>query len=74
MHHRDTVAQVHRFADVMGDEQHGGIAQATHAQQIVLQLAARDGVQRGERFVQQQQGRFKDQRPRQRHAALLATG
>ena len=72
VHHGDAVRQVHRLGDVVRDEQHRGAARAAHVQQVVLQLFARDRVQRRERLVQQQQRRLQDQGARQRDAALLA--
>ncbi|WP_247879069.1 hypothetical protein [Azospirillum brasilense] len=55
----------------MGDEQHGGAMPDAELQQIVLQLLPRDGVERGEGFVEQEQRRLGDQRAGQRDAALL---
>jgi len=70
-HHGDAVAQVHGFGDVVRDEQHGGAALAAGAQQVVLQLGAGDGVERGEGFVEQQQRGLEDERAGQGDAALL---
>ena len=57
----------------MGDEHHRGAQRLPDLQQIVVELEARDLVERGERLVHQQQRRLGDQRTRDRdphaHAA-----
>ena len=42
--------------------------------QLLLQFPAQLPVERGQRFIQQQQGGIEHQRARQRHALLLAAG
>ncbi len=70
----DAVAQVDRFVDVVGDQQHAEAMFAGQAQQQVLQLDAGEGIHRAEGFVEQQHARLPVQPACQRHALRLAAG
>jgi hypothetical protein len=72
MHECNAVAQIDGLVDVVGDKQHRRAMPMAGAQQIVLQLGARDGIQRRKRLVEQQQRRLQNQGSRQRHATLLS--
>lgn len=73
-HHRDFVGEIDGLADIMGDEERGGAAERAEPQQIVLQLLARQRVERGERLVEQQQVWITNQRAGDGDAALLPAG
>src|SRR3954462_9900599 len=55
--HRDLVAELDRFVDVMGDENDGFPEFALQPQNLRLQILAYHGVHRGERFVHQKDWR-----------------
>ena len=73
-HDDDAVAHVNRFVDVVGDEQHGGAARLPEAQHFILHAHAGKGVERAERFVEQQNFGMIDQGAGQRHALGHAAG
>ena len=58
----------------MGHQQEGDADIALQVLQFDLHLAAQLAVERGEWLIEQQHGRPVDERPRQRHALLLAAG
>ena len=70
----EAVGQHQRFERVVGDQQ----ARPGEVGQVPLQLGLHvktgAGVQRGQRFVQQQQGGLPGQRAGQRHALRLPAG
>ena len=72
-HDDNPVAHVDRLVDVMRDEQHRGAAGLPKPQDFILHFHAREGVERPEWFVEEQDLRVIDQRPGQcrplRHAA-----
>lgn len=74
IHHRDAGGHGHRFFLVVGDHHAGHARRFDDADQFQLHLRAQLLVQRAHRLVQQQQLRPLGQRPRQRHALLLAAG
>src|SRR5258706_12801802 len=53
-HDYDAVAHVNRFIDVVGDQKHRGAARFPQPQHFILHSHARKGVQRSERFVQEE--------------------
>ena len=61
-HHHDAARQIDRLEHRMGDEHDRGAKRLPHLQEIVVELEARDLVERGERLVHQQQRRLGDQR------------
>ena len=58
----------------MGDEQGGGVEASLNGADLVTQMAANAGVECSQRFIKQQGLGVDGQRPRQRHALLLAAG
>ena len=53
-HDQDAITHVDRFINVVGDEQHGGATIFPQAQHFVLHPHAGKGVERAERFIEQQ--------------------
>ena len=53
-HDDDAIAHVDCFVDVVGDEQHRGAALLPQAQHFILHPHAGEGVERAERFVEQE--------------------
>ena len=71
---RDAVAHLHRLVDVVGDE-HDRLAQRLlQAQELVLQLRARDRVDRAERLVHQHDRRIGGEGAGDADALALAAG
>ncbi len=68
----DALAQVHRLADIVGDEDDGHAAARPHLQQLAAQHLAGHGVERGEGLVHQQHLRLDGQRPGEADALLHA--
>ena len=62
-----------RLALVVGDEDEGDADFALQQLQLALHFQAQVGVERGERFIEQQQTGPVDQRPGQRHTLLLSS-
>ena len=60
-----------RLVLVVGNEDEGDADFALQQLELALHLQAQIGVERGERFIEQQQTGPVDQRPGQRHALLL---
>ena len=60
--------EIDRFEHRVGDEHHGRAQRPPQRQQILVELEARDLVERGERLVHQQNLRLGDQRARDRDA------
>ena len=73
-HDRDPLRHDHSFVLIMRDENESRAELALHADQLELRLLAQLAVERGERFVEQQQLRPSRQRAGQRDALLLAAG
>ena len=60
-HNGDPVAEQDGLLDVVGDEDDGDLVLLPHPQQELVHAEPRDGVERAERFVhQQQRGRVID--------------
>jgi hypothetical protein len=74
VHHADAVADGESLELVVRDEQRRGARALQDGPDVVRQPVAQVGVQAGEGLVQQQQVGPRRQRPRQRHALLLAAG
>jgi|GEM_PF-4045575 len=70
--HHDLVGQEHGFFDVVRHEQHGRARRLPHPDQLLLQVAAGNGVDRAEGFVHQQQVGLDRQRAGDAHALRLA--
>ena len=74
VHHGDAVGKRQRLALVVGDEDEGAADLLVHAAQLILHGVAQLQVECGKRLVEQQHLGPHDERPRQRHALLLAAG
>ncbi|MDT4852710.1 hypothetical protein FQZ97_869520 [compost metagenome] len=74
VHHHHGVGQGHRLFLRMGDMDEGQAELALPVAQFGTHLDAQEGVERGERLVEQQHAGLGDERTRQRHALLLAAG
>ncbi len=68
----DAIGHDHRFFLVVRDEDEGDADFALQRFEFDLHLAAQVGVERGERFVEQQQARAIHQRAGERDALLLS--
>mgnify|MGYP003694150989 CR=1 FL=1 len=68
------VGQRHRLLLVMGDMNEGGADALLDGLRVVLHLAPELEIERAERLVEQQHGRFDHQSAGQRHALPLAAG
>ena len=73
-HDRDPLRHHHGFVLIMGHQNESRAEFALHADQFELRLLAQFAVERGERFVEQQQLRSSRQRAGERDALLLAAG
>ena len=73
-HDQDPVAQLERLGEVVGDEHHRLADLLVQADDLVLHVAADQGVERGERLVEEQDVGVGGQRARQADALLHATG
>ena len=72
VHHADPVGHRERLGLVVGDEQGGDPELLLQAPDLDPQLGADPGVQRRQRFVEQQHAGFDRQGPGERDALLLA--
>ena len=72
--HRHAVRHGQRFGLVVGDVHHGDAQVFVNVLDFQLHMLAQLFIQRAQRFVHQHQLRLEHQRPRQRHALLLAAG
>jgi len=73
-HDDDAVAHVDRLVDVMGDEEHRGAAGLPEAQHFILHAHSSEGIERPERFVEEQDARMIYQSSSQRNALSHAAG
>ena len=73
-HQHDAAGEERRFVDRVGDEHHRAAGRLPQRQQIRLQPVAGELVERGERFVHQQQARPRHQGARDRHPHAHAAG
>ncbi|MNZ33319.1 hypothetical protein D3C78_506640 [compost metagenome] len=72
--HQHPVGQQQRLFHVVGDQQRAVALLLPQAHQFLLHGDAGQGVELAQRFVEDQQARLVDQRPRQRHPLRHATG
>ncbi len=61
-----------RFGQIVGDQHHRLSQALEDLRQLVLQLGAHQGIQRAQRFVEEQQLRIQHERPHERHPLPLA--
>ena len=73
-HHHDAVGQVDRLFNRVGDKQDGLAQFLPDAQQLVLQIAPGQRVQRAKRFVHQHDRRIQRQHAGNRHPLAHAAG
>jgi hypothetical protein len=66
------IRSVHRLVHAVGHEDDGPALAGPERQEIVVELEARDLVERRERLVHQEKLRMGDERSRDRHAHLHA--
>ena len=71
-HQHDFLPEVERLLDVVRDEQRRRVLLVPEPEEDVLHLLARDGVERRERLVHQQDVRLQQEGAREAHALLLA--
>ena len=71
-HDQRAVGHQHRLVDVMSDDDQIEAEAFGDGTDVALQRCAGKGIERGKRFVQQQQFGFHHQRTGKRHALLLA--
>jgi hypothetical protein len=64
-HHEDPIRKKCRFADAVGDEDHRLAVDLLDAQQLLTHLVPRDGVERTERLIHQQNARVVNERSTQ---------
>ena len=72
--HADLVGQGRRVLEVVGDEQDRNVEAGEQLLQLRADIGFRMGVQRRERFVEEQGLRVAGERARERHPLALATG
>ena len=73
-HHQDAVGEEDRLVHVVGDEHDGFRRLREDVGDLALELLARDGVERPERLVEQQDAGVERERPREPDALLHAAG
>ena len=71
---RDPIGHLHRFIDVVTDEQNGLAQALLHAQKFVLDDLAIDGIERRKRLVHQQHRRIHGERTGDPDALRLSPG
>ena len=71
-HHHDAVSQHDRFFDVVRHHDKRRFEIGPQSKQMLLQVGAGKGIERGERLVEQQHLRITRQRPGNRHPLALA--
>ena len=74
VHDDDLLGDLHRLLLVVRDEDRRDVDLVVQPAQPLAQLGADLGVERAEGLVEQQHLRLDGQRPRERHALLLAAG
>ena len=57
-HDNDAVAHVDGFVDVVGDKEDGGAASMPEPQHFILHAHSSEGIERPERFVEEQDARM----------------
>src|SRR5215471_9228514 len=73
VHQSDTIREAERFDLIMGDKQQSDVQLPLQKLHSYAHLFAQLRVQVAERFIQQQDSRFSDQRPCERDPLLLPT-
>lgn len=71
-HH--SVGEQHRFLDIVGDEDDGGVGAPAQGDQFMLKATTGDGIQRREGLIHEQHPGTHGQCPGDAHPLLLATG
>src|SRR5262249_13743048 len=74
VHHHDLVREPQRLGHVVGDEEHGLAQRRPQIDELVLDPSPRQGVERAEGLVHQQQRGIGRERARQPDALALAPG
>ena len=74
LHHRDTIADLGRNAQVMGDEDHGNPELAAQVDQQFQDLSLHRDIECGHRLVGDQHGRLQRQRPGKPDPLTLSSG
>jgi hypothetical protein len=74
VHHDQVVAQRDGLGAVVRDQERGNAELREKLPQFAPQPLPGGGVERGQRFIEQEQPGAADQGPGQGHALLLATG
>ena len=74
LHHHHQIRHRHRLILAVRDVDEGDLEFALQPLQFLAHLDAQERIERGQRLIQQQNFRMRDQRPRQSHALLLAAG
>ena len=72
-HDGDPITELHRLAEVVGDEDHGLAELAMQSDDLVLHVAADERVERAERLVEEHHIRVYDEGAGQAHTLLHAT-
>ncbi|MDB6171998.1 MAG: hypothetical protein JWL59_1309 [Chthoniobacteraceae bacterium] len=73
-HDDDSIAHVDRFIDVVGDQNHGGLARPPEAQNFILHPHPGKGIEGAERLIEEEEFWMIDQCPRKGHALGHAAG
>lgn len=71
LQHRDAVAELQRFIDVVGDHDHGFVEAVFEHQELALEFVTSDRVKCAKRFIEQDDLGIGCERPRKGHALLL---
>jgi len=72
--HHHPVSQRHGLTDIVGHKQDRRLRLAPQVQELIVQIPAGEGIQRGEWFVQQQHARIGPECPGDGDPLLLPTG
>src|SRR6185437_9747357 len=67
-HYHDSITHVNGFIDIMGNQKHRAAAIFPKPQDFVLHAHTREGIERAERFVEQEDFRVINQRAGERNA------
>jgi len=74
LQHRDTVAELQRLIDVVGDHDHGFPEALLKAEELTLEFVTSDRVECAKRFIEQDDLRVGCKRPCKGHALSLSAG
>lgn len=72
--HRDAVAELQGFINIVGDHDHGFVETLFETQELALEFVTGDGVERAEWFVEQDDPGVGGEGSRKRDALSLPTG